>query len=89
MPDPEVLESYIIKEIAFEKDLKGKKVLITAGPTMEKIDPVRFISNHSTGKMGYALAKIAMLRGADVTLVTGKTYIKKPDFVKIVQYDKQ
>ena len=85
MPDPEVLESYIIKEIAFEKDLKGKKVLITAGPTMEKIDPVRFISNHSTGKMGYALAKIAMLRGADVTLVTGKTYIKKPDFVKIVE----
>lgn len=85
MPDPEVLESYIIKEVAFEKDLKGKKVLITAGPTMEKIDPVRFISNHSTGKMGYALAKIAMLRGADVTLVTGKTYIKKPDFVKIVE----
>ena len=85
MPDPEVLESYIIKEIAFEKDLKGKRVLITAGPTMEKIDPVRFISNHSTGKMGYALAQTAMLRGADVTLVTGKTYIKKPDFVKIIE----
>lgn len=76
MPDPEVLESYIIKEIAFEKDLKGKKVLITAGPTMEKIDPVRFISNHSTGKMGYALAKIAMLRGADVPWLQEKHTLK-------------
>ncbi len=84
MPEPAVLESYIMREIAMEKDMKGKKVLITAGPTMEKIDPVRFISNHSTGKMGYALAKIAMLRGADVTLVTGKTSIPKPDFVKVV-----
>ncbi len=84
MPEPAVLESYIMREIAMEKDMKGKKVLITAGPTMEKIDPVRFISNHSTGKMGYALAKIAMLRGAEVTLVTGKTSIPKPDFVKIV-----
>ena len=64
--------------------MAGKKVLITAGPTMEAIDPVRFISNHSTGKMGYALAKIAMERGAEVTLVTGKTYIEKPDFVKII-----
>lgn len=84
MPEPAVLESYIMREIAMEKDMKGKKVLITAGPTMEKIDPVRFISNHSTGKMGYAIAKIAMLRGADVTLVTGKTSIPKPDFVKVV-----
>lgn len=84
MPEPAVLESYIMREIAMEKDMKDKKVLITAGPTMEKIDPVRFISNHSTGKMGYALAKIAMLRGAEVTLVTGKTSIPKPDFVKIV-----
>lgn len=84
MPEPAVLESYIMREIAMEKDMKGKKVLITAGPTMEKIDPVRFISNHSTGKMGYALAKIAMLRGAEVTLVTGKTSIPKPDFVKVV-----
>ena len=75
MPEPEVLESYIMKAIAMEKDMSGKKVLITAGATMEKIDPVRFISNHSTGKMGYALAKMAMLRGADVTLVTGKTKI--------------
>lgn len=87
MPEPAVLESYILKEIAMEKDLSGKKVLITAGPTMEKIDPVRFISNHSTGKMGYALAKMAMLRGAEVTLVTGKTYIEKPDFVDIVQVE--
>ena len=83
MPEPEVLCSYIMKFIGCEKDLLGKKVLITAGPTMEKIDPVRFISNHSTGKMGYAIAENAMLRGADVTLVTGRTYIKKPDFVKI------
>lgn len=83
MPEPEVLYSYIMKYVACEKDLLGKKVLITAGPTMEKIDPVRFISNHSTGKMGYAIAENAMLRGADVTLVTGKTYIKKPDFVKV------
>lgn len=87
MPEPEVLESYILKEIAMEKDMAGKKVLITAGPTMEKIDPVRFISNHSTGKMGYALAKMAMLRGADVTLVTGKTSIQKPDFVNIVEVE--
>lgn len=84
MPEPTVLESYIMKNIAMEKDMAGKKVLITAGPTMEAIDPVRFISNHSTGKMGYALAKIAMERGAEVTLVTGKTYTEKPDFVKII-----
>ena len=84
MPEPTVLESYIMKNIAMEKHMAGKKVLITAGPTMEAIDPVRFISNHSTGKMGYALAKIAMERGAEVTLVTGKTYIEKPDFVKII-----
>ncbi len=85
MPEPETLLSYIFKAIAFEKDMEGKEVLITAGPTMEKIDPVRYITNHSTGKMGYALAKMAMLRGADVTLVTGKTYIDKPDFVNVVE----
>lgn len=85
--EPEVLESYIMKAIAMEKDMSGKKVLITAGATMEKIDPVRFISNHSTGKMGYALAKMAMLRGADVTLVTGKTNIPKPHFVKIIEVE--
>ena len=87
MPEPEVLLSYIMKELAFEKDLKGKKILVTAGPTKEKIDPVRFISNHSTGKMGYAIAKNAMLRGADVTLVSGHTSIEKPDFVKVVDVE--
>ena len=87
MPEPALLESYIMKEIAMDKDMAGKKVLITAGPTMEKIDPVRFISNHSTGKMGYALATVAMLRGADVTLVTGKTNIQKPDFVKVIEVE--
>lgn len=84
MPEPEDLLEYIIKEIAYEKDLKGKKILVTAGPTREKIDPVRFISNHSTGKMGYAIAKQAMLRGAEVTLVSGPVNIKKPNFVNII-----
>ena len=84
MPEPEELLSYIIKEIGFEKDLIGKKILITAGPTREEIDPVRFITNHSTGKMGYAIAEMAMLRGADVTLVSGPVNIKKPGFVKSI-----
>ncbi len=84
MPEPEVLYQYILREIAMEKDLKGKKVLVTAGPTQEKIDPVRYISNHSTGKMGYAIAKVCMLRGAEVTLVTGKTSIAPPPFVNVV-----
>ena len=84
MPEPEELLSYIVRECAFEKDMEGKKVLVTAGPTMEAIDPVRYITNHSSGKMGYALAKMAMLRGADVTLVSGKTSITPPDFVKTV-----
>ena len=84
MPEPEYLLSHIIREIAYEKDMLGQKVLVTAGPTMEAIDPVRFISNHSSGKMGYALAKMAMLRGAEVTLVSGKTSIAPPDFVKVV-----
>ena len=84
MPEPEDLLEYIIKEVAYEKDLKGKKILVTAGPTREKIDPVRFISNHSTGKMGYAIAKQAMLRGAEVTLVSGPVNIKKPNFVNII-----
>lgn len=87
MPEPEELLAYILKTVACEKDLAGKKVLVTAGPTMEKIDPVRFISNHSTGKMGYAIARNAMLRGAEVTLVTGKTNIKKPEFVKVVEVE--
>lgn len=84
MPSPEMLLEYIMKEIACEKDLAGKKVLVTAGPTIEKIDPVRFISNHSTGKMGYAIARNCMLRGAEVTLVTGRTAILPPPFVKVV-----
>ena len=84
MPSEDVLLSYILREIQFEKDLAGKKVLVTAGPTREKIDPVRFISNHSTGKMGYAVAKNAMLRGAEVTLITGKTSITPPPFVNVV-----
>lgn len=87
MPSEQVLLEYILKEVAFEKDLIGKKVLITAGPTREKIDPVRFISNHSTGKMGYAIAKHCMLRGAEVTVITGKTDTQKPPFVKIVEIE--
>jgi len=84
MPEPEVLLSYITKECAYEKDLAGKKILITAGPTQEAIDPVRYITNHSSGKMGYALAKMAMLRGAEVTLVSGQTAIVPPPFVKVI-----
>lgn len=84
MPSEETLFSYIEKEIAREKDLLGKKILITAGPTREAIDPVRFITNHSSGKMGYAIAKAAMLRGADVTLVSGVVDIKAPNFVKVI-----
>lgn len=84
MPEPETLLAYIEREAACEKDLKGKKILVTAGPTQESIDPVRYITNHSSGKMGYAIAKAAMLRGADVTLVSGRTAIEPPMFVKIV-----
>lgn len=84
MPEPQTLLSYIEKEIACEKDLKGKKILVTAGPTQEAIDPVRYITNHSSGKMGYSVAKAAMLRGADVTLVSGRTAIEPPMFVKVV-----
>ncbi len=85
MPKEEVLVSYILREIAYEKDLKGKKVLVTAGPTQESVDPVRYITNHSTGKMGYEVAKAAMLRGAEVTLVSGVTALEKPMFVDYVQ----
>ena len=84
LPSEEVLLSYILKEAACQKDMVGMKVLVTAGPTREYIDPVRFITNHSTGKMGYAIAENCMRRGADVTLVTGPTSIKKPDFVKVI-----
>lgn len=85
LPSEETLVEYVLKELACEKDFAGKKILVTAGPTVEAIDPVRFISNHSTGKMGYALAKMAMLRGAEVTLVTGPTQIEPPPFVKVEQ----
>ncbi len=84
LPSEEVLLAHIERAIACEKDLTGKKVLITAGPTCEAIDPVRYITNRSSGKMGYALAKMAMLRGADVTLVTGKTSLTPPRFVNVV-----
>ena len=85
MPEPDVLLQYILKELAYEHDLEGKKVLVTAGPTEEAIDPVRYISNHSTGKMGYAIARVAMLRGADVTLVSGPVSIDPPMFVDVVK----
>lgn len=84
MPEPDVLLSYILRTIALEKDMVGVKVLVTAGPTQEKLDPVRFITNHSTGKMGYAIAENCMRRGADVTLVTGPVSIAPPPFVKVV-----
>ena len=84
MPEPETLLSYIIREIALEKDMVGTKVLITAGPTQESLDPVRFITNHSTGKMGYAIAENCMRRGAEVTLVSGPVSIAPPPFVKVV-----
>lgn len=87
MPEPEVLFDYIEHEICREKDLLGKKILVTAGPTREAIDPVRYITNYSTGKMGYAVARAASLRGADVTLITGKTHTPKPRFVKLIEID--
>lgn len=84
LPEPEVLLQYILKEVQYEKDLKGKKILVTAGPTREAIDPVRYITNHSTGKMGYAIAKTAALRGAEVTLVSGPAEVEPPMFVNFV-----
>lgn len=84
MPSEEVLIAHLERQIAKEKDLAGKKVLVTAGPTIESIDPVRYISNHSSGKMGYAIAKAAMLRGAQVTLVSGQTAVEPPKFVEVV-----
>ena len=84
MPEPEVLFAHIMRIIAKEKDLAGKKVLVTAGPTREAIDPVRFITNHSTGKMGYAIAESAMLRGADVTLISGPCAIEPPIAVRMI-----
>ena len=84
MPEPDVLVQHILRVLAFPHDLDGKKVLVTAGPTQESLDPVRYITNHSTGKMGYAIAKIAMLRGAEVTLVSGQTSVEKPPFVHVI-----
>ena len=84
MPEPEDLLQHILRYLAFPHDLEGKKVLVTAGPTQEALDPVRYLTNHSTGKMGYAIAKMAMLRGADVTLVSGPTSIPYPPFVKVI-----
>lgn len=87
MPEPETLFSYIEREAAYEKDLIGKKILVTAGPTREAIDPVRYLTNHSTGKMGYAIARAASLRGAEVTLVSGKTEVPLPPFVKVLRVE--
>lgn len=84
LPEPEQLVQHILRQIALPKDLAGKKVLVTAGPTQEPLDPVRYLTNHSTGKMGFALAKTAMLRGADVTLICGPTAIAPPPFVTVV-----
>ena len=84
LPEPDDLLQYILKALAMPHDLAGKHVLITAGPTQESLDPVRYLTNHSTGKMGYALAKIAMLRGANVTLISGPTSLPKPPFVEVV-----
>ena len=84
LPEPETILQYILREIALPHDLAGKKILVTAGPTQEPLDPVRYISNHSSGKMGYAIARMAMLRGAEVTLVTGKTALESPPFVETV-----
>lgn len=84
MPEPEVLLEYILQTIACEKDMEGKTVLMTAGPTQEKIDPVRYITNHSTGKMGYAIAKNCSRRGAKVILVAGPTALSDPMFVETI-----
>ena len=84
LPDEKILLEYILREVAYEKDLSGKTVLVTAGPTREAVDPVRFISNHSTGKMGYAIARAASLRGARVILVSGPVSIEPPLFAELV-----
>lgn len=85
MPEPEMLLEYILQEIACEKDMKGLKVLVTAGPTQEAVDPVRYITNHSTGKMGYAIARVCARRGASVMLVSGPTALNRPLFVDVVE----
>lgn len=85
LPEPELLVEHILSEIQYAKDLRGKKVLVTAGPTMEAIDPVRYITNHSSGRMGYAIAGCAAYRGAQVVLVTGRTHIEPPVFTKVIK----
>ncbi len=84
LPEPDLLVQYILREIALPHDLAGRRVLVTAGPTQEALDPVRYISNHSTGKMGYAIARAAMLRGAEVTLISGPAALEPPPFVEMV-----
>ena len=84
LPEPQELLQYILRRLALPHDLAGKRVLVTAGPTQESLDPVRYLTNHSTGKMGYAIAKMAMLRGAEVTLISGPTALEKPPFVQSV-----
>lgn len=85
LPEPELMVEHILSEIQYAKDLRGKKVLVTAGPTMEAIDPVRYITNHSSGRMGYAIAGCAAYRGAQVVLVTGRTHIEPPIFTKVIK----
>ena len=85
MPEPDDLLQHILKYLALPHDLEGKQVVVTAGPTQESLDPVRYLTNHSTGKMGYAIAKMAMLKGAEVTLISGPTSIAPPPFVKVVK----
>lgn len=84
LPEPDLLLQHILRAVALPHGLTGKKVLVTAGPTQESLDPVRYLTNHSTGKMGYAIAKMAMLRGAEVTLISGPTALEKPPFVEVV-----
>ena len=84
MPEPEIFYEPILRSCACKQDMKGLKVLVTAGPTQEAVDPVRFLTNHSSGRMGYSIAKACMLRGADVTLVTGRTALTPPLFVDVV-----
>ena len=84
MPEPEDLLQHVLRHLALPHDLTGKRILVTAGPTQESLDPVRYLTNHSTGKMGYAIARMAMLRGAEVTLISGPTSIAPPPFVTVV-----
>ena len=87
LPDENILIDYIKQEIEFQKDMEGINVLVTAGPTIEKIDPVRYITNHSSGKMGYAIAEIAAKRGANVLLVSGHTHIEPPMFTNVLEVE--